>query len=242
MKDGDPLRICAEAYAWLPVDRAAFKGRIPDVKNMLPMDDFGFYLRRKLYIHNLGHAICAYLGMLCGIEYIDEAISRADIRYIVQNAMTESARALSSEYSKPLEPLLDHIDDLIMRFSNKALLLTCEKVGRDTERKLAQCDRLAGALKLCANSGRGGTPPYAFIAAGTAVAVAVHLRSAGKELSVAGAEDVLCWVSGFSPEAPDEAEIISTVLELYKLVREDNDMVGAITWKALRMLTRKAVV
>ena len=63
MKAGNPLRICAEKYDFLPVDKAAFKGEIPDIKNMVPYEPFDFYIKRKLYVHNMGHAICSYLGL-----------------------------------------------------------------------------------------------------------------------------------------------------------------------------------
>ena len=78
MKDGDPMRVCVESYGFLPVDKAAFKGEIPQITNMIPFEPFDFYIKRKLYIHNLGHAICAYLGDMLGLSYIYEAIDVAD--------------------------------------------------------------------------------------------------------------------------------------------------------------------
>ena len=91
MKDGEPMRVCVEQYGFLPVDKAAFKGEIPDIKNLVPYAPFDFYIKRKLYVHNMGHATCAYLGDLLGLEYIYQAIDVADIRILVQNAMLESA-------------------------------------------------------------------------------------------------------------------------------------------------------
>ena len=56
MQDGDLLRVCVERYGYLPVDRDAFRGEIPAIANMVPFSPFDFYIRRKLYIHNMGHA------------------------------------------------------------------------------------------------------------------------------------------------------------------------------------------
>ena len=39
-----------------------FKGEIPEITNMVPFEPFDFYIKRKLYVHNMGHATCAYLG------------------------------------------------------------------------------------------------------------------------------------------------------------------------------------
>ena len=66
MKDGDILRVCVEKYGFLPVDKDAFKGEIPEISNLVPYSPFDFYLKRKLYIHNMGHATCAYLGDILG--------------------------------------------------------------------------------------------------------------------------------------------------------------------------------
>jgi mannitol-1-phosphate 5-dehydrogenase len=149
MRDGDFLRICVERYGWLPVDKDAFKGAIPDIKGLIPFSPFGYYIKRKLFIHNMGHAVCAYLGLHCGYTYIYESIDDPDILVIVKSAMLESAQALSVEYNMPVQTLLPHIDDLLIRFKNKALGDTCQRVGNDPVRKLSAEDRLAGAANLC---------------------------------------------------------------------------------------------
>ena len=51
MKDGDPMRVCVERYGFLPVDKAAFKGAVPEIKNMVPFEPFDFFIKRKLYSH-----------------------------------------------------------------------------------------------------------------------------------------------------------------------------------------------
>jgi len=137
MKDGNPLRVCVESYGFLPVDKAAFKGPIPEIKNMVPYEPFDFYLKRKLYIHNMGHATCAYLGDLLGHTYIYQSIDDPEIALITQNAMLESAQALAKQYNADLDPLLQHIRDLLGRFTNAALGDTCQRVGGDPARKLS---------------------------------------------------------------------------------------------------------
>ena len=62
MQEGNPLRIWVEEYAELPVDRDGFRGPIPAIRNLVPFSPFSLYIHRKLFIHNLGHALTAYLG------------------------------------------------------------------------------------------------------------------------------------------------------------------------------------
>jgi mannitol-1-phosphate 5-dehydrogenase len=153
MQEGNILRVCVEEYDELPVDKDGFKGVIPDIKNMFPASPFLFYIQRKLFIHNMGHAMTAYLGRLKGYNYIWEAIGDNSIRMVVLKAMQDSAAALSKEHGIKLETVLNHVDDLINRFGNKQLGDTVNRVGNDTKRKLSYNDRLVGAARLCVSQG-----------------------------------------------------------------------------------------
>ena len=210
MKDGNPLRVCVERYGFLPVDRDAFKGEIPEIPNMVPYSPFDFYLKRKLYIHNMGHATCAYLGDILGLTYIYEAIDRAEICLIVKNAMLESAQALAQQYNAPVQPLMDHIDDLLHRFTNAALGDTCQRVGGDPARKLSPEDRLIGAGKLALSLGI--TPSY--IAVGAAAGLRRYLEENGMEQTAENAEKVLVQVSGLD----DKSALGQMILDMYRMV------------------------
>lgn len=197
MKDGEPMRVCVERYPFLPVDRAAFRGKIPDIPNLVPYEPFDFYIKRKLYLHNMGHAVCAYLGDLLGLEYIFEAIVVPEIRIVVQNAMLESALALSRRYGASLADLQLHITDLLGRFANEALKDTCQRVGGDPARKLGPDDRLIGAARLAME--QGITP--AFITIGIVAGLHRYIaEEEGLEQSLTTAANILSGVSGL-PEA-----------------------------------------
>jgi mannitol-1-phosphate 5-dehydrogenase len=153
MKKQDNLLVCVEKYGMLPVDKAAFKGEIPEFPELFPFSPFEFFIRRKLYIHNMGHALTAYLGYIENCTYIWQAIQNPYIKVIVQRAMLESAKALSKHFNVPIEKILEQIDDLLLRFSNAELGDTVARVGRDLKRKLSAADRFAGAVKLCEAEG-----------------------------------------------------------------------------------------
>ncbi|MFQ6094968.1 MAG: mannitol-1-phosphate 5-dehydrogenase [Candidatus Bathyarchaeia archaeon] len=148
----DPLLVYAEAYNTLIVDKKGFKRDVPKVKGLEAKENIVAYVDRKLLIHNLGHAITAYLGYITDpkMKYIWEAISNKDIRRAVERAMWESGRALIAEHPQEFNEknIQDYINDLIHRFGNKALGDTIYRVGRDVPRKLSRKDRLIGALLL----------------------------------------------------------------------------------------------
>lgn len=164
----DPLAISVEEYGVLPVDKAAFKGETINVKNIIPFEPFSYYIERKLFIHNMGHAITAYLGdVFYEDKYIYRSISRPEVKLIAENAMIESAMALHKKYNVPIEPLMQHVWDLLRRFENKALGDTCARVGNDIPRKLGINDRLIGAAKNVES--QDGNPVYICLGAGVAL-------------------------------------------------------------------------
>ncbi len=211
MKDGNPMRVCVEGYGYLPVDKAAFKGQIPDIKNMVPFEPFDFYIKRKLYVHNMGHATCAYLGDLLGLEYIYESIDRDEIFAVVKLAMEESALALSKHYSVPMESLSLHINDLLYRFTNAALKDTCKRVGGDPARKLSAHDRLIGASTLVQETGE--VPAY--IAIGAAAGLKRFLDEKEMHQNAANAETVLLEVSGLEKGSA----LVERILDMYCLIQ-----------------------
>jgi len=210
MQDGNPLRVCVEKYGFLPTDKAAFKGPIPKIKNMVPFEPFDFYIKRKLYVHNMGHASCAYLGNYLSLDYIYEAINVADIRIIVQNAMQDSAMALSEKYNMQLNPVILHVQDLLFRFNNAALADTCKRVGGDPERKLSAEDRMIGAAHLSLE--QGILPAY--IAVGIAAGVRSLIEERPElEQSEEVAIQILLQVSGLK----QDDLLTKLIVDMYRL-------------------------
>ena len=209
MKDGDPMRVCVESYGFLPVDKDAFKGQIPQIRNMVPFSPFDFYLKRKLYIHNMGHATCAYLGDLLGLAYIYEAIDRDEVYILVRGAMEESAQALSKKYNVELADILCHVTDLLYRFTNAALQDTCKRVGGDPRRKLGAQDRIIGAATTALEMGI--TPAY--ICVGAAAALYRFINEAdGMDQGEGSALAVLKEVSGLT----EEDTLTQLILTMYR--------------------------
>ena len=215
-REKDPLRICVEAYDYLPVDRSAVKGDLPNYPKLLPYQPFGFYLERKLYLHNMGHAETAYLGQLAGYEKICDAVSDPSIRFFVENAMIESALAISRKYNISFDLLKPHIDDLIYRFGNRELGDTTERVGRDPIRKLKPEDRLVGAARNAEQ--QGFKPVY------LSLAIASALNQLSREKNVKP-ENLLREICEIDPE---EMLGIRTLLFLNELQKKEIDW-GEIT-------------
>lgn len=150
----DSLDVVVEPYAKLPYDASGLIGPVPEADGLIAIHkNFDAYSDRKLYVHNMGHCLLAYLAIYKNRKYIWEAVEDIEIRYLVRAAMIDSAAAINAVYGIPLNDLLDHVNDLIHRFGNRALGDTAARVGQDPVRKMQPNDRLLGALKICHSAG-----------------------------------------------------------------------------------------
>lgn len=224
IETADPLLVYAEAYNTLILDGKAFKGNIPRVPGLDPKNNMKAYVDRKLFIHNLGHSISAYLGYIInrGYYYIWEAISDPDVQDAVRSAMYESGNALIAEYPNEFTTANqeDHIEDLISRFGNAALGDTLYRVGRDLQRKLAPEDRLIGALRL----EQKHSLPFSYALLGIAAALLfkkgdetgkLYPRDNDfiKTISLSGIPSILQKISGFDQSS--DSHLIRTIEQLH---------------------------
>ena len=213
MRAQDKLLICVEPYAELPVDKDAFKGDIPDLVGLIPYSPFEFYIKRKLFLHNGGHALCAYLGYEKGYEYIWQAIADPEIYEAAKASMMTSARALVNKFGEGVrENVESNVVDLLHRFQNKALKDTVARVGADPVRKLRRNDRIIGAALFAIEQGVDPAPIVKGIAAALRFdraedATAPELQAA---LHDKGLGYVLEHYMGLAPDEP-----------LYRMIREE---------------------
>ena len=205
MRTQDRLLICVEPYAELPVDKDAFKGEIPDLAGLIPYSPFEFYIKRKLFLHNGGHALCAYLGYQKGYEYIWQAIADPEIYEAAKASMMTSAAALVAKFGEGVrENVESNVTDLLFRFQNKALKDTVARVGADPVRKLRRNDRIVGAALFAIEQGVDPTPIVKGIAAALKFdraedATAPEIQRALKEQ---GIDHVLSHYMGLNPDEP----------------------------------------
>ena len=204
-KAKDSLLICVEPYCQLPVDKAAFKGEIPDLVGLVPYTPFGFYIKRKLFLHNMGHAMVAYFAYQQGIEYIWQAVEHKEVYDLARKAMKGSGEALIREYGEEMRANVEeNIDDLLFRFGNKALKDTVSRVGGDLVRKLRRNDRLVGAALYCIEQGVDPEPIVEGIRAALKFdrAEDVSAPKLQKALKEQGIDYVLEHYMGLEPDEP----------------------------------------
>lgn len=222
----DPLLVYAEAYNTLICDALAFRNPIPEVPGLLPKANMRAYVDRKLFVHNLGHALAAYLGHVRApeAEFVWQAVEDQRVGPSVRAGMWESGRALIAEYPAEFTEAAmgEHIDDLLRRFRNRALGDTVFRVGRDVQRKLSREDRVVGSLLLDARHGVPAPETTRCAAAGLCFRATDEygrMFPADEELAEIvrgrGPEYVLETICGLSPALSPDREVTRDVLAEY---------------------------
>jgi len=211
----DPLRVVAEGDDDLPVNVRTLKGPTPDVPGVTPVDDYVSHVERKLYTHNCGHALAAYLGARAWHEFVWQAVGDDRVRRLVEAGMWESGRALCLKHGFARDEHAAYIEGLLGRFAIRSLGDTVARVGRDPVRKLESSDRLVGAARLAVEHGERPT------ALAEGVAAAMTFRVPGDPsadelagiLAEGGPERVLSEVCGLDPAHEGDGLIRGLVLD-----------------------------
>lgn len=146
VKSENFIDVVVENYYEWNVEKASFKGEIPQIAGMNLAENLMAYIERKLFTLNTGHAITAYLGTLKGYSTIDEAIADETIYQTVHAAMTESGDGLIRKHGFDADAHYHYIDKIIGRFKNPYLKDDVTRVGREPLRKLSPTDRLTKPL------------------------------------------------------------------------------------------------
>ncbi|MBZ2279822.1 mannitol-1-phosphate 5-dehydrogenase, partial [Buchnera aphidicola] len=83
------LSLITEYFQEWIVNQNQFKGNIPKICGMTLSNNLSFFIERKLFTLNAGHAIAAYLGLIKKYHTTYESISDNIIKIIVKGAMEE---------------------------------------------------------------------------------------------------------------------------------------------------------
>jgi mannitol-1-phosphate 5-dehydrogenase len=147
-----------ESFNRILISRIDFASGLPfdrGISAFEEKDDLLPFEEAKLYGHNAVHALAAYTGAVCGVDYVAELSDRTGMLAFLRNALVrESGAALVARYGGLDEfftpdGYAEFADDLLARMVNPHLRDTVARVGRDPARKLAWDDRLIGAMRFC---------------------------------------------------------------------------------------------
>jgi fructuronate reductase len=132
---GDPLTVVTEPFSeWViagdfPAGRPAWHA-----VGARFVDDVAPYERRKLWLLNAAHSTMTYLGLLRGLETIDQAWADPELRATVEQLWAEVRPVLGFDDAETDAAL----DALRPRFANPRIAHRLTQIARQGREKLAQ--------------------------------------------------------------------------------------------------------
>lgn len=92
------------------------------------------YEKMKLRLLNASHQAIAYIGMLCGYQYVDEAMADANIRKLMKTMMDVEVTPLMDEVTGV--DLEQYKATLLERFSNPAIRDQLSRLGTESSARI----------------------------------------------------------------------------------------------------------
>jgi len=201
------LDLIAEDGQTFYVDSYAWKGEKGDtvcgIEGLTFTGNIEAIYARKLYTSNAGGAALAYFGYLSDCHFLYEALEIPEIRKNLTALMNVAKQCLIDSFGLDEAGLDRHLDELMnLRFPNRDLADTVQRVARNPLRKLGSHERLAGLVHLLRRHALSTEPVSRVIGA------ALHYRDPsdaeslelGRIIARQGAGAILEDVCGFKKQ------------------------------------------
>ena len=211
----DPLVVWTNGFDEFPVDRHAFRGRIPSVPSMRLVDHMRAEEMRKLYTYNMCHAVIAYQGALRNYEMVVDALADPMVRAEAEGALRESSYGLEREHGFSAKEMERWCARVLEQTNNPSLRDTVARHGADPSRKLRRNDRLVGPALLARQHQLAPRYLMRAIAAGMLFhgsrdAGAERVQALINEQGIEEAARALCELTA------EEADLLAGIVDAYR--------------------------
>jgi mannitol-1-phosphate 5-dehydrogenase len=212
----DPLTVNVQDYWVLPVDASGIRGKLPEIKGIMPIEAFEGFLERKFYTYNAANGTVSYLGYLRGHSLISDAAADLEILEILSGVYLETGAALAKKFNLKLEDQLTFGKTSLAKLQDRTIVDSIERNARDPIRKLSPQDRLIGPARLVLE--HGGLP----VCLSLAIAAAIHYDEPSDQVALElrkmreeeGIDSILVSVCGIEADGELAALIRQGIVQL----------------------------
>ena len=210
-EEGEP-EFAGDDARQLIIDTTRTLTPVPRLPGVTGTNHYMARLREKLYVFNVGHAICAYLGWLRGHHTVADAVCDPFLRPMVVGCMLESRRALVQAHPEVGAQVEPPVAAALRRFADRELADPVVRVARDPIRKLSPHDRLLGPVQLIRQV-LGAVPAYLSLSIAGALLYRhpadEQAMELGRRIAEEGVVAVLASVCGLLPDDPMSEAVAS---------------------------------
>lgn len=150
----DPLAVTTTELGHLYIDAAAFKGSLPEVKDVSFVENIKALMERKIYTANMLHCMLAFMGWQKGYTLIPECLADREIRHACFAAFDESEDALAAAYGFDAENRKNWLETTMKPVDNANVKDEIQRVAANPIEKLAPDNRFAGPARMSEQLGK----------------------------------------------------------------------------------------
>ena len=155
----EAAEVVVEKYHEWDVEKKGFRGPLPEIAGMEPVDDLTAYLERKLFTLNGANVVTGALAYLRGYRTVNEALKDEGIYALVLSLMEECSAMLEKRHGFSPDSMAEYRLSLMKRFMNPYIIDDAVRVVREPLRKLSAGDRLIAPMNYAHSFGIE-TPHY----------------------------------------------------------------------------------
>ncbi|MDZ5781943.1 mannitol-1-phosphate 5-dehydrogenase [Marinococcus luteus] len=145
-EDDKTVPLMEPYYEWVINESEMKNKQASPSSNVKYVKDLRYFIERKLFIVNMGHAAAAYLGRAAQKTTIQDALKNFETKQCVRDAMKESSQYIQKEFCIGPEEAEEFIEEILERFENPRVKDDVLRVGRNPVRKLGEHERLVKPL------------------------------------------------------------------------------------------------
>jgi mannitol-1-phosphate 5-dehydrogenase len=212
--DADSLSLVTNAYPDLVLDSIAFKGRLPEGRNLIFTRNIHADEMRKMFTYNMVHAVFAYGGVRKNYSWLNECTSDAGLYELARLSLEETSEGLKAEFGYTDEEMKAWNKACLKHMTNPVLQDPIERVAADPTRKLSRDERLTGPALLCRR--HGVLPWYMAITMANALCYSHAADEDSKRMQhtirrrgIRGAIEEICGIE-------QEKELTALVVKIYE--------------------------
>lgn len=141
-------------YEWVIEEAGSVNDNRVRLESAEYVSDLQYYIERKLYCVNAGHASAAYLGYVNNYSTVQEALADPNVLNIVKKTIIQNGESLVEKYGTNPEDISEIANSIVTRHGNLLFNDPVYRVGRNPMRKLGSKERLSSQVEKLYQSGK----------------------------------------------------------------------------------------
>ncbi|AGB42196.1 mannitol-1-phosphate/altronate dehydrogenase [Halobacteroides halobius DSM 5150] len=145
--DQGEIALVEPVYEWVINKSEMMNLDLPLIEDVIYVENLDPYIKRKIYMVNMGHAATAYIGFAAGEDTIQSTLAKPEMEDFIRGVLDEVKHYVVKKLGFESKEIDSFIEKTLKRFKNENISDNVLRVGKDPMRKLGYDERLIKPLR-----------------------------------------------------------------------------------------------